>query len=199
MNQELLCVDTIMAYNDLLGVETLHPLASVIDLSKARPVGQVCQVFGFYVIYLRDGEHGGCMELLYGRRRCDCRRGTVVCVPPGQVVSLGSGDGDCRPAGWALCFEPELIRDTPLGRHIRDYSYFSFAANGALRLSEQERKTVMDSLSKINHELTQGIDRLSRRLIATNIELLLDYCQRFYERQLVSRPTARRDSLKRLE
>lgn len=199
MNQELLCVDSIMAYNDLLGVETLHPLASVVDLSKARPMRQVCQVFGFYVIRLKDGNHDDRMEPFCGRRRCDCCCGTVVCVPPGQVVSPDSREADFRPAGWALCFDPELIRDTHLGRHIKDYSYFSCAASKALRLSEQERRTVMDSLSKINYELTQGIDRLSRRLIATNIELLLDYCQRFYERQLPTRPTARRDSLKRLE
>ena len=104
-----------------------------------------------------------------------------------------------QPQGWALCFDPELIYGTSLGRSIKDYSYFSYEVNEALHLSERERALFIDCLEKIRQELEHSIDRLSKRLIATNIELLLDYCLRFYERQFITREPVNRDLLTRFE
>lgn len=189
-------IETIAAYNELLGVETLHPLVSVIDLSRVRPMRHARHTFGFYTVFLKEVK---CGDLIYGRQYYDYREGTVVCLAPGQVVGVEDNGQTFRPRGWALCFHPDLIRGTSLGSRIAEYSYFSYEVNEALHLSQREREIFVDCLRKIGHELEHAIDRLSRRLIATNIELLLDYCLRFYERQFITREQANNDILSRFE
>ena len=196
MNKELLNIRTVTEYNEMLGVETLHPLVSVIDLSKAKPMKHMRHTFGFYTVYLKDEKN---CELIYGRQRYDYQKGSVVCLAPGQVIGIEDTGEVFQPQGWALCFDPELIYGTSLGRSIKDYSYFSYEVNEALHLSERERTLFIDCLGKIRQELEHSIDRLSKRLIATNIELLLDYCLRFYERQFITREPINRDLLTRFE
>lgn len=196
MSKELLNVATIAEYNEMLGVETLHPLVSVIDLSKAKPMKHMRHTFSFYTVYLKDEKN---CELIYGRQRYDYRKGSVVCLAPGQVIGIEDTGEVFQPQGWALCFDPELIYGTSLGRNIKEYSYFSYEVNEALHLSEKERSLFIDCLDKIRQELEHSIDRLSKRLIATNIELLLDYCLRFYERQFITREPMNRDLLTRFE
>ena len=195
-NKELLNIATVTEYNDMLDVETLHPLVSVIDLSKAKPMKHMRHTFSFYVVFLKDEKN---CDLIYGRQRYDYRKGSVVCLAPGQVIGIEDTGEVFQPKGYALCFDPELIHGTTLGRNIKEYSYFSYEVNEALHLSERERKLFIDCLDKIRAELEHAIDRLSRRLIATNIELLLDYCLRFYERQFITRESANRDILARFE
>lgn len=196
MNKELLNIRTVTEYNEMLGVETLHPLVSVIDLSKAKPMKHMRHTFSFYTVYLKDEKN---CELIYGRQRYDYQKGSVVCLAPGQVIGIEDTGEVFQPQGWALCFDPELIYGTSLGRSIKDYSYFSYEVNEALHLSERERALFIDCLEKIRQELEHSIDRLSKRLIATNIELLLDYCLRFYERQFITREPINRDLLTRFE
>lgn len=196
MGKELLNVATIAEYNEMLGVETLHPLVSVIDLSKAKPMRHMRHTFSFYTVYLKDEKN---CELIYGRQHYDYRKGSVVCLAPGQVIGIEDTGEVFQPQGWALCFDPELIYGTSLGRSIKEYSYFSYEVNEALHLSEKERSLFIDCLGKIQQELEHSIDRLSKRLIATNIELLLDYCLRFYERQFITREPMNRDLLTRFE
>lgn len=196
MAEKPLNIATITEYNDLLGVETLHPLVSVIDLSKCPPMRHKRHIFGFYVVFLKDVV---CGDLIYGRRKYDYQKGTVVCLAPGQVIGIEDNGEEYQPKGWALCFDPELIRGTSLGRHMNEYSYFSYNVNEALHLSQQEREIFIDCLEKISLELSHAIDRLSKRLIASNIELLLDYCLRFYERQFITRETVNSDLLAKFE
>ncbi len=196
MNKELLNIRTVTEYNEMLGVETLHPLVSVINLSKAKPMKHMRHTFSFYTVYLKDEKN---CELIYGRQRYDYQKGSVVCLAPGQVIGIEDTGEVFQPQGWALCFDPELIYGTSLGRSIKDYSYFSYEVNEALHLSERERTLFIDCLGKIQQELEHSIDRLSKRLIATNIELLLDYCLRFYERQFITREPINRDLLTRFE
>lgn len=196
MAKELLNVSTVSEYNEMLGVETLHPLVSVIDLSKARPMRHMRHTFSFYTVYLKDEVN---CELIYGRLRYDYQKGSVVCIAPGQVIGIEDTGEVFQPKGWALCFDPELIRGTSLAKRMKEYSYFSYNVNEALHLSEQERTIFLDCLVKISLELNHSIDRLSRRLIATNIELLLDYCLRFYERQFITRENVNSDLLSRFE
>lgn len=196
MEKEVFHIDTIAGYNELLGVETLHPLVSVIDLSKARRMRHMRHTFGFYTVYLKEVK---CGDLIYGRQRYDYQEGTVVCLGPGQVIGIEDNGEIYQPRGWALCFHPDLIRGTSLGQHIKEYTYFSYEVNEALHLSLKEREIFVDCLNKISHELDHAIDRLSRRLIATNIELLLDYCLRFYERQFITREHVNSDILTRFE
>lgn len=196
MEKNLLNMETVAEYNELLGVETLHPLVSVIDLSKACRIRHSRHTFGFYAVFLKEVK---CGDLIYGRQYYDYQEGTVVCLAPGQVIGIEDNGETFQPRGWALCFHPDLIRGTALGTHIKEYSYFSYEVNEALHLSQKEREIFVDCLHKIQHELEHGIDRLSRRLISTNIELLLDYCLRFYERQFITRETVNNDILARFE
>ncbi len=196
MDNELLNIETITEYNDMLGVETLHPLVSVIDLSQVKPMRHLRHTFGFYAVFLKDEKN---CELLYGRQHYDYRKGSVVCLAPGQVIGIEDTGETFQPKGWALCFDPELIRGTSLGHNIAEYTYFSYEVNEALHLSERERMLFIDCLEKIRQELGHAIDRLSKRLIATSIELLLDYCLRFYERQFITRQNVNKDIVTRFE
>lgn len=196
MDKKLLNIETISEYNDMLGVETLHPLVSVIDLSRSKPMKHMRHTFSFYVVFLKDEKN---CDLLYGRQRYDYQKGSVIALAPGQVIGIEDTGEEFQPQGWALCFHPDLIRGTTLGRNMKEYSYFSYEVNEALHLSEKERTVFIDCLEKIQHELQYAIDRLSKRLIATNIELLLDYCLRFYERQFVTRNQVNHDILTRFE
>ena len=196
MKTELLNFDTITEYDDMLGVETLHPLVSVINLSKAKPMRHMRHTFGFYVVFLKDEKN---CDLIYGRQRYDYQKGSVVCLAPGQVIGIEDTGEIFQPQGYALCFHPDLIRGTNLGRAMSEYTFFSYEVNEALHLSEQERHTFIDCLIKIQEELQHSIDRMSKRLIANHIELLLNYCLRFYERQFITRGNVNHDILTRFE
>lgn len=186
----------VFEYNELLGVETLHPLVSVIDLSKARKIRHLRHTFGFYALFLKEVK---CGNLIYGRQYYDYQEGTIVAIAPGQVSGVEDDGRMFQPKGWALVFHPELLRGTALGRTIRNYNFFSYEANEALHLSEQERAIIVDCLHKIRTETEHAVDKHTQRLITTNIELLLDYCVRFYERQFVTRSSANNDILTRFE
>ena len=180
----------------MLGVETLNPQVSVINLSKAKPMRHMRHTFSFYVIFLKDEKN---CDLIYGRQRYDYQKGSVVCLAPGQVIGIDDTGEEFHPKGYALCFHPDLIHGTDLGRSMKEYTFFSYEVNEALHLSERERMIFIDCLMKIQEELQHSIDRLSKRLIANNIELLLNYCLRFYERQFITRQNVNRDILTRFE
>ena len=187
--------DNIFQYNESRGVETLHPLVSVIDFSKAEPIppGHYRHCFGFYAVFLKDVK---CGDLRYGRNYYDYQEGTLVFMAPGQVVEVEVKDKpQVPPKGRALLFHPDLLRGTSLGRNIAGYTFFSYEVNEALHLSEQERQVMMDCLQNIQSELKHAIDKHSRTLIVSNIELLLNYSTRFYERQFITRNNVNRDVL----
>ena len=186
----------VFEYNYLLGVETLHPLVSVIDLSKSRRIRHMRHTFGFYTLFLKEVR---CGNLISGRQYYDYQEGTIVAIAPGQVAGVEDNGEEFQPKGWALVFHPDLIRGTSLGRNIRSYSFFSYEANEALHLSEQERAIVVDCLHKIRTETEHAVDKHTRRLVTANIELLLDYCVRFYERQFLTRSQVNSDLLIRFE
>lgn len=196
MEKRIRNIETVFEYNDSLGIETLHPQVSVIDLSKAKPIRHARQTFSFYAIFLKEVK---CGELLYGRNRYDYQEGTLICLAPGQVIGVEDNGETYQPKGWALVFHPDLIRGTTLGQHMKEYTFFSYEVNEALHLSERERQLVIDCMQKIRLELEHAIDRHSRRLVAIQIEVLLDYCLRFYERQFITRTTVNHDVLTRFE
>jgi AraC-like DNA-binding protein len=188
--------DTIGQFNAFNNHPTLHPLVSVVDLSKA-PARQHARVnYGFYTIFLKDIK---CGDLRYGCNYYDHQEGTLVFLAPGQVVGIENNGELYQPQGYALVFHPDLIRGTALGRHIGDYTFFSYEVHEALHLSESERKIILDCFSKIQFELTQTIDKHSKTLIVSNIELFLNYCTRFYDRQFITRDTAHKGILERFE
>jgi AraC-like DNA-binding protein len=121
-----------------------------------------------------------------------------VFVAPGQILGVNSKEL-IQPKGWALLFHPDLIRGTTLGHKIKDYTFFSYDVNEALHLSEKEKQIVIDCLYKIDYEIKQAIDKHSKILIANNIELLLNYCMRFYDRQFITRNHVNTDILVKFE
>ena len=188
--------NTISEYNTFNKHETKHPLVSVLDLSKADPRQGSKMYFGFYAIFLKDVI---CGDLVYGRATYDYQEGTLVFMAPGQVAGINSNGETYQPKGYALVFHPDLIHGTSLGKRIQEYSFFGYQSNEALHLSERERSIILDYFSKIEYELERGIDKHSKKLIVSNIELLLDYCVRFYDRQFLTRDNVHQGILERFE
>ncbi len=193
--------DTVAQYNALNNHQTFHPLVSVIDFSKANPRSwggekTVRINYGMYCIFLKDLK---CGDLKYGRNYYDYQEGTLVFVAPGQVMEVETDGQVYQPKGYALVFHPDLIHGTSLANSINDYNFFSYHANEALHLSERERQIVLDCFSKIEYELQQNIDKHSKKLIASNIELFLNYCERFYNRQFITRDNVNKGILERFE
>lgn len=188
--------ETVTDYNVFNNNETLHPLVSVVDLSKAAPRQGSKMYFGFYTIFLKDVK---CGDLIYGRHTYDYQEGTLVFLSPGQVAGVNSNGETYQPKGHALVFHPDMIHGTTLGRHIQEYSFFGYQSNEALHLSERERKIVLDCFAMIRYELERGIDNHSKRLIVANIELFLNYCIRFYDRQFITRDNVHKGLLERFE
>lgn len=193
--QEMRRFETVNEYNLFNNNETLHPLVSVVDLSKANPRSGSRMYFGFYTIFLKDVK---CGDLVYGRATYDYQEGTLVFLAPGQVAGINNPE-IYQPKGFALVFHADLIHGTALGRHINDYTFFSYETREALHVSERERGIVLDCFSKIEYELQHAIDKHSRKLIASNIELFLDYCQRFYDRQFMTREHVHKGIMQRFE
>lgn len=188
--------ETVRDYNLFNNNETLHPLVSVVDLSKASPRQASSMYFGFYTVFLKEVK---CGDLRYGRHTYDYQEGTLVFIAPGQMVSVDNSGEVYQPKGYALIFHPDFIHGTTLGRHIQDYTFFSYQSNEALHLSERERRLVLDCFSKIEYELEHAIDKHSKQLIVTNIEMLLNYCVRFYDRQFITRDNVNKGVLEKFE
>ena len=194
---ETVKLDTVDKYNKLYGLETLHPLVTVVDLTKAtKSVNHIIMDYGVYALFLKNGKD---CTLKYGRREYDYTEGTITSFAPGQVVEVSMTEEVLQPRVYGLLFHPDLIRRTSLGQNIEKYNFFSYSSFEALHLSERERKTVMDCLEQIQQELEHPIDNHSKQLISTTIELLLNYCLRFYERQFITREEANRDVLQKFE
>lgn len=194
--EEILKFDTISQYNTFNNHETLHPLVSVIDFSKASPRRLRRTYFGFYLVLLKDVQ---CGDLRYGKNTYDYQEGTLIFIAPGQMIGSDEGEEWYQPKGHGIVFHPDLIKGTPLGRHMDDYTFFSYNVNEALHVSERERHLVLDSFSKIKYELEHAVDKHSKTLITDNIELLLNYCVRFYDRQFITREHSNKGILERFE
>lgn len=185
-------IGSVAQFNRERGQKTLHPLASVLDHSFSTPVREGRYLSELYIIFLKDEK---CGELKYGRNHYDYEDGTLLFIAPGQVFGFEENGKMLQPTGWALVFHPDLIRGTHLGKLIHNYSYFSYDVNEALHLSDRERKIVLECFSKIRYELEHSIDKHSRTLIVSNIELFLNYCVRFYDRQFLTREHIHKDAL----
>lgn len=138
---EIIKLDHISQYNELMGVETLHPLISFIDCYKIGPTRFGRKLFGFYAVIIKDMQ---CGDMKYGRSRYDYEQGSVVCVAPGQLMG-SEDDGQLhQPEGYILMFHPDLLHGTSLARNMKNYTFFSYEVNEALHLSSQERKVVLE-------------------------------------------------------
>lgn len=193
--EDILKFDTIGQYNTFNKNVTLHPLVSVVDLSKAEPRKLRRMSYAFYTIFLKEIK---CGDLRYGCNYYDYEAGTLIFLAPGQVIG-SHGDDYYQPQGLALVFHSDFIHGTSVNRNMHDYTFFSYSANEALHLSERERQIILDCFAKIKFELEHSVDKHSKKLIISNIELFLNYCVRFYDRQFITRDNANKGILEKFE
>ena len=194
---KILNLDSVDLYNKLYGLETLNPLVSVIYLNKATSSVDLIRFnYGIYALYLKLEK---ACDIKYGRQTYDYQEGTIVCFAPGQTAETNPTTDKVQVNAHGILFHPDLLRGTSLGKNIKKYTFFSYEVNEALHLSEEERSIVMDCLKIIRMELEHGVDKHSKTLLVNHIELLLNYCMRFYERQFITRGKTNRDVLTRFE
>ena len=164
-----------------------HPMVAVIDFSTVKEfVTDETKVSGnFYALIFKNYNKN---HVKYGRRIVDFHDGSLICMAPNQVLEMDIEDEDPQNmSGWGLFFHPDLIRTTSLNDKMKAYSFFSYEVSEALHLSEKEKQILYDCLLKIQGELQENIDIHSQSIIVSTIELLLNYCSRFYGRQFITR------------
>lgn len=179
--------NSVEEFNDYYGFETLHPLVSVVHYDKQVPITESMVHYGLYAIYLKENK--GC-KMSYGRTEYDFDDMTITSFEPGQVLHVEQalyGESPVFPKWTALVFHPDFIKRTNLGRNISRYEFFSYRSTEALHVSQQEIEVFRGVLAMIEQELHHAIDKHTHELIVSNIELLLGYCLRFYDRQFITR------------
>jgi AraC family transcriptional regulator, transcriptional activator of pobA len=196
-------IESISAFHKLTNLPApLHPLVSVfrvtdISFEDAEIWKQFSQ--NFYAISLKKGLQG---KIKYGQQYYDFDKGTMTFVAPKQIHSLDVSEGGVidrsYTGGHVLLFHPDFLRNYPLGTAIKNYGFFSYAVSEALQLSEKEEKNITDIFLKIDEEY-QHIDKHTQPIIISQIELLLNYGERFYERQFITRSAVNHDLLSKME
>ena len=176
--------DTIKKYAEAFNNKALHPLIAFVDLNKSLPMLRSQFMLGFYAIIIKETR---CGDIRYGNQYYDYNEGTMVFIGPNQIIKQEPEGEIHQPYGKALIFHSDLIKGTNLGKHIHEYTFFSYASYEALHLSNKEREKILVCFDNIENEIIQNIDRHSKKLILSNLELLLNYCTRFYDRQFITR------------
>jgi AraC family transcriptional activator of pobA len=176
----------------------LNPLITIIDHAQTQknnlPSSQKL-LLDFYNISIKRSFKG---KLKYGKNLYDFDDGTMSFIAPNQIISIDNEE-DRNTDGWSLLFHPDLIRQYPLGKAIKNYGFFSYGVNEALHLSEEEEKTLEALVQNIQKEINSRLDNFSQDVIVSNLELLLSYCNRFYNRQFITRKMATNDLLTNFE
>lgn len=178
---------------------TKHPLVAVIDFAQVDEHFEEGTRIScdFYSIMFKNY----CANSLkYGRQTYDFQEGNLICIAPKQVLTMDNEvEKRDNMMGWGLFFHPDLLRGTALGAKMKEYSFFSYEMSEALHLSEKEKQILYDCVQKIDNELQENIDTYSQTLIVSNIELLLNYCARYYGRQFITRKNANVDVVAKIE
>lgn len=184
-------------YSTWLGQTDRHPLVSVIDYEEVSPIRHSLNDYNVYGIFLRDDEET--IGLQYGCGDYDYKKGTLMCVAPGQIGGKEDNGETVSITGWALLFHPDLLHGTQLQKEIKNYSFFDYRINEALHMTDEEREIIIRQLRAIRREANGPADDCQNAIIVGLIGLLLNYCQRFYNRQFLTRKIANNDILSRFE
>lgn len=184
-------------YSTWLGQTDRHPLVSVIDYEEVSPIRHSLNDYNVYGIFLRDDEET--IGLQYGCGDYDYKKGTLMCVAPGQIGGKEDNGETVSITGWALLFHPDLLHGTQLQKEIKNYSFFDYRINEALHMIDEEREIIIRQLRAIRREANGPADDCQNAIIVGLIGLLLNYCQRFYKRQFLTRKIANNDILSRFE
>lgn len=195
MDKKTLDIHTVSECNRCLGCKTLHPQASIINLENPD-LEQDAVKFEFYAVLLIEECADGCC--CCGRKYYDYSNATMVFLKPGEIFRMSEA-GVLPDKGWLLAFHPDLLFRTTLRNHIDNYTFFSYRQEEALHLSQRETGTITCCLENIEEELHHPIDTHTATILSRHIELMLDYCTRFYERQFITRENRNKAVLKELE
>mgnify|MGYP003675406783 CR=1 FL=1 len=193
---KIIKIESVAQFNRERGQQILHPLIGVLDQSKSKPIHEARYMSDLYIVFLKDTK---CHPMTYGRNQYDYDDSTLLFIAPGQIFGFEENGKPIQPTGWALAFHPDMIRGTSLGKSIKNYSFFSYESNEALHLSEREKGIALECFKKISFELEHGIDKHSKTLMLSTIELFLNYCERFYDRQFITREIVSKDTLTKFE
>lgn len=178
-------LSTVEVYNKLYGLPTHHPLVTAVDLKEAtKLVNDADWNYGLYAVFLKNNK---ACQIRYGHRECDYGSGMVVTFSPGAQVTINYTDEELSPDVVGVLFHPDLIYGTILGEKINQYGFFHYSQREALHLSEPEREMFIECMNRIRREVKYPIDSHSADLISANIQLLLEYLNRFYDRQFITR------------
>ena len=196
---QLIYLKSIADLSRLLNENDFHPLVAVVDFSKTKDhIEEESRITtDFYSVMFKNY----CKSFVtYGRKTIDFNEGSLICMAPNQVITIDTEiDPRENPMGWGLFFHPDLIRNTSLNAKMKDYSFFSYEMAESLHLSEKEKQLLFECIVKIQTELKENIDDYSQTIIVSTIELLLNYCNRFYGRQFITRKATNRDILAKVE
>ena len=193
---KILKVNKTSDYSGYHGVTDLHPLITVIDFSEISPIRHSLNRYGVYGVFVQEDND---LDLTYGCGRYDYRDGSLICVAPGQIGGKEDNGERDSIGGWALLFHPDLIHGTQLEKEIRHYSFFDYSVNEALHMNEKEHDIVVAIFKRIKSEIDDPHDDFQNDILVGYISLLLKYCQRFYNRQFITRKLSNNDILSRFD
>ncbi|WP_223608215.1 AraC family transcriptional regulator [Chryseobacterium sp. OSA05B] len=194
-------IKTITEFHRSRGLEPPeHPMISVVDynlVKRPTDVGEINWMLDFYMISLKIGING---QLKYGQQVYDFDEGTMFFIAPNQVFRIEADtDSQTEKSGWMLLIHPDFLWNTSLAKTMKHYDFFDYSVNEALFLSHKEEKTINEIIENIQQEYHDNIDKFSQSIIISHIETLLNYSERFYERQFITRKITNHKTLERLE
>lgn len=193
---KILKVRNVGDYSRWVGHTDRHPLVSVIDYAKVSPVRHSLNNYSIYGIFFHDEAE---IDLAYGCGKYDYKKGTVICVAPGQIGGKEDNGERVMLTGWALLFHPDLLHGAPLEKAIKNYSFFDYRVNEALHMTDEEHGILTSLMRQIRDELRKRHDELQDSIIVGYIELVLNFCQRFYNRQFITRKFDNSDMLMKFD
>jgi AraC family transcriptional regulator, transcriptional activator of pobA len=193
---EIQKIKSVGEYSHLRGSETLHPLINILDYKNLKLLKPASYHFGFYCIFLKETK---CGDLRYGKQTYDYQEESIIFIAPGQVLTVENYLPGIKPKGKVLMFHPDFLKGTALSHILTDYSFFSYSTNEALHLSKKEVKQVLHLYKTIEDELQQNMDKHTKTLVISHLQLLLHYSTRFYDRQFITREHVNKGILERFE
>ncbi len=193
---KILQVRNVGDYSRWVGHTDRHPLVSVIDYAAVSPVRHSLNHYSVYGIFFHNEAE---IDLAYGCGKYDYKKGTVICVAPGQTGGKEDNGERVMLTGWALLFHPDLLHGTALEKNIKNYSFFDYRINEALHMTDEEHDTLVLLMRQISDELQKRRDGLQDTILVGYIELALNFCQRFYNRQFVTRKLENTDILMKFD
>lgn len=189
---KIMKIKNVSDYSRYLGYTDRHPLVSVINYAEVSPIRHSLNSYSVYGIFFHDQQD---IDLTYGCGKYDYKSGTVICVAPGQIGGKEDNGERVMLTGWALLFHPDLLRGTPISKNIKQYTFFDYRVHEALHMTDEEHDIFVSLMQQIRNELQKPHDELQNAILIAYIELVLNFCQRFYNRQFTTRKLENSDIL----